>query len=92
MRRSVLDVLTQQIMLGGLASRASMELRRLGLETLRQILLVSGHTLLVGWKTIFEVLGSVCRLPACPFRPCFIISSFLARTRVYPTPPCSGMR
>jgi hypothetical protein len=42
-----------------------MELRRMGLETLHQILQASGHTLLVGWETIFEVLGSVCR-PAAP--------------------------
>ena len=60
-QRRVLDVLAQQIMLGGLASNASMELRRLGLETLHQILQASGHTLLVGWETIFEVLSSVCR-------------------------------
>ena len=58
----------------------------------RQILQASGYTLLVGWKTIFEVLGSVCRLLACPFRPCFTISSFLARPRAYLAPPCSGMR
>jgi C-terminal region of Mon2 protein len=38
-----------------------MELRRMGLDTLHQILQASGHTLLVGWETIFEVLGSVCR-------------------------------
>ena len=42
-----------------------MELRRLvqSLETLNQILQASGHTLLVGWETIFEVLVSVCRPP-----------------------------
>jgi C-terminal region of Mon2 protein len=57
----VLDVLVQQIMLGGLASSVSMELRRLGLEMLHQILQASGHTLPVGWETTFEVLGSVCR-------------------------------
>jgi len=32
-----LDILAQQIMLGGLASSASMELRRLGLEAVHQI-------------------------------------------------------
>jgi hypothetical protein len=53
-----------------------MDLRRLGLETLHQILQASGHTILVGWETIFKVLGSVCR-----FRPCFVISSFLTRPR-----------
>ena len=47
-QRRVLDFLAQQIILDRLASRASMELRRL-------------VTLLVGWETIFEVLGSVCQ-------------------------------
>ena len=64
-QRRVLDVLAQQIVLDnsppGYASSAGMDLRRMGLETLHQILQASGHTLLVGWETIFEVLGSVCR-------------------------------
>lgn len=60
-QRRVLDVLAQQVMLSGASSVTSMDLRRLGLETLHQILQASGHTLLVGWETIFEVLGSVCR-------------------------------
>ncbi|KAH9013194.1 hypothetical protein EDB84DRAFT_1533406 [Lactarius hengduanensis] len=65
-QRRVLDVLAQQIVLDSSAgSSTSMELRRMGLETLHQILQASGHTLLVGWETIFEVLGSVCR-PAVP--------------------------
>jgi hypothetical protein len=33
----------------------------MGLETLHQILQASGHTLLVGWETIFEMLSSVCK-------------------------------
>ncbi|KAH9955064.1 hypothetical protein BC827DRAFT_1238876, partial [Russula dissimulans] len=58
----MLDVLSQQIMLSGTTSSSTtMELRRFGLETLHQILQASGHTLLVGWETIFEVFGSVCR-------------------------------
>ncbi len=69
-QRRVLDVLAQQIVLDssppGSASSTSMELRRMGLETLHQILQASGHTLLVGWETIFEVLGSVCRPAAAP--------------------------
>jgi C-terminal region of Mon2 protein len=61
-QRRMLDVLSQQIMLSGTTSSSTtMELRRFGLETLHQILQASGHTLLVGWETIFEVLGSVCR-------------------------------
>ncbi|KIM40831.1 hypothetical protein M413DRAFT_27969 [Hebeloma cylindrosporum] len=31
------------------------------LETLHQILQGAGHTLVVGWETIFQMLGSVCR-------------------------------
>jgi hypothetical protein len=69
-QRRVLDVLAQQIVLDssppGAASSTSMELRRMGLETLHQILQASGHTLLIGWETIFEVLGSVCRPAAAP--------------------------
>lgn len=68
-QRRMLDVLSQQIMLSGTSSSTTMELRRFGLETLHQILQASGHTLLVGWETIFEVLGSVCR-PA-PSDPAF---------------------
>ncbi len=37
-----------------------MDFRPLGMETPNPILQVSGHTLLVRWETIFEVLGSVC--------------------------------
>ena len=47
-QRRVLAFLAQQIILDRLTSSASMELRRL-------------VTLLVGWETIFEVLGSVCQ-------------------------------
>ena len=74
MQHRVLDVLAQQIILGGLASSASMELRRSvqSLETLNQILQASGHTLLVGWETISEVLGSACR-------PTLSESGFLGR-------------
>ncbi|KAH9955055.1 hypothetical protein BC827DRAFT_1262095 [Russula dissimulans] len=61
-QRRMLDVLSQQIMLSGTTSSSTaMELRPFGLEALHQILQASGHTLLVGWETIFEVLGSVCR-------------------------------
>ncbi len=35
----------------------------MGLETLHQILQSSGHTLVVGWETIFAMLGSVCKPP-----------------------------
>jgi len=38
----------------------------MGLETLHQILQASGHMLVVGWETNFEMLGSVCRPPPPP--------------------------
>lgn len=66
-QRRVLDVLAQQIITEGpssiISSSADAELRRMGLETLHQILQASGHTLVIGWETIFEMLGSVCKPP-----------------------------
>jgi hypothetical protein len=65
-QRRVLDVLAQQIILDpalpSSASAVSLELRKMGLETLHQILQASGHTLSVGWETIFDMLGSVCHV------------------------------
>ncbi|TFY51708.1 hypothetical protein EVG20_g10873, partial [Dentipellis fragilis] len=62
----MLDVLSQQIMLDASGSSASIELRRMGLETLHQILQGWGHTLVVGWETIFEMLSSVCKPAELP--------------------------
>ena len=47
MQRWVLDVLAQQSF-PGTATSTDMDLRRLALETLHQVLQASGHTLLVG--------------------------------------------
>jgi C-terminal region of Mon2 protein len=70
-QRQVLDVLAQQIVPENFPGTASttiaVELRRMGLETLHQILQASGHTLVTGWETIFEMLGSVCK-PVPPNR------------------------
>ncbi|KAI0738261.1 hypothetical protein C8Q80DRAFT_1207991 [Daedaleopsis nitida] len=63
-QRRVLNVLALQVIPDAPASAGSstvIELRRMGLETLHQILQSSGHTLVVGWETIFEMLGSVCK-------------------------------
>ena len=63
-QRRVLDVLALQVIpdsAGSASSSTTIELRRMGLETLHQILQSSGHTLVVGWETIFEMLASVCR-------------------------------
>ncbi|KAG6901567.1 hypothetical protein C0995_010501 [Termitomyces sp. Mi166 len=64
-QKRVLDVLAQQVVPEPAALAAStttsVEMRRMGLETLHQILQASGHTLVVGWETIFYMLESVCR-------------------------------
>ncbi|KAH8829338.1 hypothetical protein DL96DRAFT_1668827 [Flagelloscypha sp. PMI_526] len=38
----------------------TIELKRMGLDCLLEILRGSGHTLVVGWESIFDMLGSVC--------------------------------
>ena len=66
-QRRVLDVLSKQIVpaseAGAAGTSTNVELRRMGLEALHQILQASGHTLIGGWGTIFEMLGSVCKPP-----------------------------
>lgn len=67
-QRRVLDVLSKQIVpaseVGAIGTSTNVELRRMGLEALHQILQASGHTLVGGWGSIFEMLGSVCKPPA----------------------------
>ncbi|KAH6905130.1 hypothetical protein BKA70DRAFT_1293490 [Coprinopsis sp. MPI-PUGE-AT-0042] len=72
-QRRVLEVLSRQIVPDAEAgysgdTTTGVELRRMGLETLHQILQASGHTLVVGWETIFEMLGSVCKPHPSPSR------------------------
>ncbi|KAK1219528.1 Endocytosis and vacuole integrity protein [Marasmius sp. AFHP31] len=61
-QKLVLDVLAKQVV-PEQHFGSSVELRRMGLETLHQILQSSGHTLVVGWETIFHMLESVCKPP-----------------------------
>ena len=70
-QRRVLDVLALQIIPDPhtAGTSTSIELRRMGLETLHQILQSSGHTLVIGWETIFEMLGSVCKTALAPPSP-----------------------
>lgn len=67
----VLGVLSQQVVpdlsVAASNSTASVELRRMGLETLHQILQASVYSLVTGWETIFYMLESVCR-PSPPAR------------------------
>ncbi|KAL4066352.1 hypothetical protein V8B97DRAFT_2111374 [Scleroderma yunnanense] len=69
-QRRILDVLAKQIVPSGVdnisSTSTNIELRRMGLETLHLILQASGHTLVVGWETIFEMLGSVCKPAMLP--------------------------
>ncbi len=62
-QKRVLDVLRQQVMPDPqvISTSTSVELRKMGLETLHEILQSSGHTLVVGWEMIFEMLSSVCK-------------------------------
>ena len=65
-QRRVINVLAEQVVPDSMfplyqQTSTSVELRRMGLETLHQILQGAGHTLVVGWETIFQMLGSVCR-------------------------------
>lgn len=67
-QQRVLQVLSQQVIYEATATTTgttSVELRRMGLETLHLILQSSGHTLVVGWEIIFDMLSSVCK-PAMP--------------------------
>jgi hypothetical protein len=87
-QRRVFDVLTQQVMLDSMVSSTSMELRRLGLEALHQILQASRHTLLAGWETKCSL--SQQRLPARPFRPRLAACPFLARRTSQSSPAARG--
>ena len=61
----VLNVLVKQIVSSGvdniLSTSTNIELQWMELETLHLILQASGHTLVIGWETIFEMLGSICK-------------------------------
>ncbi|KAI6043590.1 hypothetical protein EDC04DRAFT_668532 [Pisolithus marmoratus] len=94
-QRRVLDVLAKQIIPppadGIYNTSTNLELRRMGLETLHLILQASGHTLVVGWETIFEMLGSVCK-PAMLSRADSIdsISTISIQDTSRPKPPPLG--
>lgn len=70
----VLGVLAQQVVPDVVPpasdSSTGVELRRMGLETLHQILESSVYSLVTGWETIFHILESVCRpVPPSPPSP-----------------------
>ena len=58
----LLDVLSEQVKPDTIQGNSVtvVEIRKMGLETLHQILQSAGHTLVVGWDVVFGMLGSVC--------------------------------
>ena len=62
-QKQVLDVLSRQMFVepGYGSSAVVVDIQRLALETLYKILQFSGHSLVVGWELIFEMLGSVAQ-------------------------------
>ena len=59
-QRRIVDALAAQIMLEG-GSNTVIDIRKMGLETLHQILQSGAHGFVEGWETIFDMLGSVCK-------------------------------
>ncbi|PCH34907.1 hypothetical protein WOLCODRAFT_27538 [Wolfiporia cocos MD-104 SS10] len=89
-QRRVLDVLAQQVIPDNSnMNSTNVEVRRMGFETLHQILQASGHTLVVGWETIFEILNSVCRSTIPPSSSLETIDSGSETPRATKPPPLS---
>jgi hypothetical protein len=62
-QKHVLEVLTSQVVpdpAANMGTSTGVELHRMGLETLHQILQALGHTLVIGWEIIFQMLEIVC--------------------------------
>jgi len=99
-QRRVLEVLAQQVIPESTQAlthqtSTSVELRRMGVETLHQILQAAGHTLVVGWEIIFQMLESVCRPPTSASSPSVIQPSRSRSTdsvAVLSAPPSPAVR
>ena len=59
-QRRVVDAFAAQTMLEG-GTNTVIDIRKMGLETLHQILQSGAHAFVEGWETIFDMLGSVCK-------------------------------
>lgn len=73
-QQRILDALAKQVVYGSdsfSSNSTTIDIRKMGVETLHQILQTAGHTLVTGWETIFEMLGSVCKpiAPPTPLAP-----------------------
>jgi hypothetical protein len=91
MQRNVLDVLSEQVAPDPNSGNTNTlaEIRKMGLETLHQILQSSGHTLVVGWETVFEMLGSVCESVSTMLSP-VIEHADTSQTLISRKPPALG--
>lgn len=59
-QQRTLSVLAMQVLTEG-GTPTVMDIRKMGLETLHQILQTGSHTIIVGWEIILEMLASVCK-------------------------------
>ncbi|KAG9054789.1 hypothetical protein FS842_004111 [Serendipita sp. 407] len=86
-QQRTLDVLALQVLTEG-GSPTVADIRRMGLETLHQILQTGSHTLLVGWEVILEMLSSVCRpTTSAPMSARLVSQESLPNTPTVPTTP-----
>ncbi|KAF8311099.1 hypothetical protein DL93DRAFT_1519713 [Clavulina sp. PMI_390] len=67
----ILEVLSQQVIfeVNSTAGTVATDIRKLGLETLHDILQISAHSFVVGWPLVFEMMSSVCQAPRQPSAP-----------------------
>jgi hypothetical protein len=64
----ILEVLSQQVIfeVNSTAGAVATDIRKLGLETLHNILQISAHSFVVGWDIVFNMMGSACQQPRQP--------------------------
>ncbi|CAG7850918.1 SubName: Full=Related to MON2-Peripheral membrane protein with a role in endocytosis and vacuole integrity {ECO:0000313/EMBL:CCA72019.1} [Serendipita indica DSM 11827] len=85
-QQRTLTVLASQVTTEG-GSSTVVDIRRMGLETLHQILQTGSHTLLVGWEIILEMLASVCRPTTAPTSIPMVPEDSIPETPIVPTTP-----
>lgn len=68
MQLRILEALSQQVIfeVHSIAGAVATDIRKLGLETLHDILQISAHSFVVGWKIVFDMMASVCQQPQQP--------------------------
>lgn len=85
----MLEVLTQQVIfeVNSTAGAVATDIRKLGLETLHDILQISAHSFVVGWELVFKMMASVCQQPLQPTSLPTIAESPLSASPTKPRPP-----